>query len=255
MERIKYLSERIASLTVDKVKSILWLLSYNPKQVLEAYGDDIDPIQFQEAIVEARMEKDKEFVFGSKEPKMNLYGVEKLARYNPVVRDTIIEHCLKISDDKTILRACILNICTKLGNFDYKERRREAFEILGFSEQVQEFLEKEIDTYCIGQVLKAIQAEKYPRRTFNSEQDAKENNIKEFGSGQESRGNYNRTTGECSKRNSQLDIAVLMDNKETVQQYIVWYTTLLNKGLDPVQIGKKREVVEQIYENAASVCN
>ena len=113
MERIKYLSERIAGLALDKVKSILWLLSYNPKQVLEAYGDDIDPIQFQEAIVEARMEKDEEFVFGSKEPKMNLYGVEKLARYNPVVRDTIIEHCLKISDDQTILRACILNICTK----------------------------------------------------------------------------------------------------------------------------------------------
>lgn len=250
--------------SVEELKKSLWSLCYEPADFLARrnYEANIDTVRFQEELLKICSKKYENFIFGSKEPKMYTYGID-LKISNPIIRDTVIERCEKISNDPEFLRTCISHICTRRDSFEYEERRRHAFDLLDFSEKEQEFLEKTIDTYWIGELLKAIQKEKYPNEFFKKRLENKKNQFE---------------GGKATDESSKLDSTALIQNKEEVQQFLLCYNgtefvnpilllknldsvTLLiekakalkDKGIDPSRVGQKADAVGKLYASLESL--
>lgn len=235
--KIELLANMISQFTEKRIKGILWLLCYDPDDFFEDFEEieDYDKEyaeNLQKAILD-KCHKNEEFKFGFEKSQLDTYGFEfKIS--NPIIRDTVIEHCLKISENKGALRECISNICTKIGTFEYEERRSMAFEALDFSEEEQYFLEKSIDTYCIGEFLKVVQQKKYPRIP-----------------------NVVLAEGEKPKfevSNHKLSSNKLLENEELVRSFIIFFTKLEEVGIDPAKIAAKKKEVENFYSLAAGVC-
>lgn len=152
----------------ETIKNILWCLSYDPVQTLKDWEFESDEEELKKLAKKIRRKilyeykkAHSDFYFADELTKLNNYGVE-LKIEDPIVRDTIIERCEKVSEDSKILRFCIVYFCTRKESIEYDERRTAAFDTLGFDVSEKEFIESTFDTYCIGELLKAIQNVKYP---------------------------------------------------------------------------------------------
>lgn len=152
----------------ESIKNILWCLCYDPVSTVKDWDFESDEFElkelakkFRKKILYEYKKAHYDFYFADELTKYNTYGVElKIA--DPIVRDTIIEHCEKVSEDSKVLKYCIVNFCTRKESIEYDERRISAFDTLGFDISEKNFIESSYDTYCIGELLKAIQSEKYP---------------------------------------------------------------------------------------------
>lgn len=220
-EKIVRLAKKLIAYSEDEVKFILWSLCYQPLIQLVQFGLDqtIDPRQVKYEILNQYKAAHPEFVFGEKEQKISSYGVD-LKIGDPVVRDYLIEACMEVAKDSYLLRYCICNFCTRTDNFEYQERRREAFEILDLDVNEQEFLEKNYNVFYIGELLKTLQKVFYPEQFTKKESEKKQAQVEEK---TEDRALLSES---FHQKKEKLDSEKLIQNKDLVKVFFREFSEL-----------------------------
>lgn len=256
-QKLEVLIKILVKKDEESFKCILWQLTSNPAEILKSYGFDDNEENINEFANELRfklLEEYKkihsEFYFGEEKTKLNTYGVT-INIDDPIVRDTILEHCENISSDSKLLRYCILNLCTKKDSIEYSERRLAAFNALEFTKKEKEFIENSFDTYCIGEVLKAIQRTKYPlQRPSNS------NNYIDFEACGEKEGFAIKVLKKKDKIMELFDILNNISSEEIVMAFLDYKSESriseviadIRNDIDPKIVFENKQKIEELFK-------